>query len=62
MDTKTDLFGREVTKTERDGFEVYTLPSGLAFTWRVGHGWDRALTTINKAAPIGWTPPEMTEG
>lgn len=62
METQTDLFGREVVRTVVDGLETYTLPSGLQFKWPAGHGWARAMATINKAAPAGWTPPEVTEG
>ncbi len=63
MDTRIDGFDRVITLTVTDTREVYALPNGNTVSFPIGHGWDKAMVTINKMAPAGWRPPEVpTEG
>ena len=57
MTQLTDNYGRSITVTQEDGFDVYRVDDGLELRFETGWSESRALDTINAMAPEGWTPP-----
>lgn len=62
METRTDKYGRTVTKTDAGEHDRYaTEGDGIVILTEKAWAWDRVLRYFAGFAPADWTPPETAE-
>lgn len=62
METRTDKYGRKITKTDAGDRDRYaTEGDGIIILVDKVWTWERVLRYFAGFAPADWTPPEPTE-